>query len=73
MLCLQPRVVLYQGLTVLEDAQYISIINKIQAPIGACIMRPGETRQSDTRQKHGHRFNSNLAKASKGPNSGLLC
>ena len=29
MLCLQPRVVLYQGLTVLEDAQYISIINKI--------------------------------------------
>ena len=25
-------------------------------------MRPGETRQSDTRQKHGHRFNSNMPK-----------
>ena len=35
---------------------------KIQAPIGACMMRPGETRQSDTRQKHGHRFNFNLPK-----------
>ena len=42
-------------------------ITNIQAPIGACIMRPGETRQSDTRQKHGHRFNSNLPKKIKVP------